>query len=115
LREFCGGVAAWQNGIPDVLIEAAGHVGGLAGGIRVGENVYECGPMYFTRREELLAEIKELMGRIYSRTGVRLRSSSWEVIFRSLFPWRGLLQAIALDCGPGDRESSLPYNTQCFV
>jgi len=63
----CAGLAAaWRlgkRGISVVLVEASDHVGGLAGGVQFGGNVYEYGPHIFhTTDAELLAEIKELMG-----------------------------------------------------
>jgi protoporphyrinogen oxidase len=46
-----------------VLVEQADHVGGLAGGVRIGANTYEYGPHAFhTTDPEILADVKELMG-----------------------------------------------------
>ena len=98
----CAGLAAaWRlgkNGISVVLIETSDHVGGLAGGIRVGGNVYEYGPHIFhTTDEELLAEIKELMGEDllpYKRTiQIKFLGSyfsfplSMAEVFFKLSPW----------------------------
>lgn len=58
--------AAWRlrkRGRPVLVVEAADHVGGLAGGVRMGGNVYEYGPHVFhTTDPEILADIKQLMG-----------------------------------------------------
>ena len=44
----CAGLSAGRRlrelGIPVVVLEAEDHVGGLAGGVRVGGDVYEYGP-----------------------------------------------------------------------
>ena len=63
----CAGLAAGlrlaRRGLPVVLVEQADHVGGLAGGVRIGANVYEYGPHAFhTTDPEILADVKDLMG-----------------------------------------------------
>ncbi len=63
----CAGLAAaWrlqQKGLRVRVVEAAGRVGGLAGGILLGGNIYEYGPHVFhTTDPEILADIKGLMG-----------------------------------------------------
>ncbi|UPT73680.1 MAG: FAD-dependent oxidoreductase [Elusimicrobiota bacterium] len=50
-------------GVPVVLIEASDRVGGLAGGIEIGGDIYEYGPHVFhTTDERVLRDIKELLG-----------------------------------------------------
>lgn len=52
-----------ERGRPVLLVEAEDHVGGLAGGITLGGDVYEYGPHIFhTTDPDLLADIKALMG-----------------------------------------------------
>lgn len=63
----CAGLAAArrlrEKGIPTVLIEAEDHVGGLAGGVRFGGDVYEYGPHIFhTTDARVMADVKALMG-----------------------------------------------------
>ena len=63
----CAGLAAArrlrEKGIPTVLIEAEDRVGGLAGGIRLGRDVYEYGPHIFhTTDARVMADVKALMG-----------------------------------------------------
>ncbi|MBI3939874.1 MAG: FAD-dependent oxidoreductase [Acidobacteria bacterium] len=63
----CAGLAAaWRllkRGRRVAVVEAADHVGGLAGGIRVEGNTYEYGPHVFhTTDPEILADIKSLLG-----------------------------------------------------
>ena len=63
----CAGLsAAWRlraAGREVIVIEAEDHVGGLAGGVRIGGSVYEYGPHIFhTTDPEILADIKGLMG-----------------------------------------------------
>lgn len=63
----CAGLAAaWRlqkRGREVLVVEAEDHVGGLAGGIRIGGNVYEYGPHVFhTTDPEILSDIKGLMG-----------------------------------------------------
>jgi protoporphyrinogen oxidase len=63
----CTGLAAaWylcQKSLPVLLIEAQNHVGGLAGGIRIGEDIYEYGPHVFhTTDKKIFADIRQLMG-----------------------------------------------------
>lgn len=63
----CAGLAAArrlrEKGIPVVLIEAEDHVGGLAGGVRFGGDVYEYGPHIFhTTDARVMADVKALMG-----------------------------------------------------
>ncbi|MEK7382201.1 MAG: FAD-dependent oxidoreductase [Elusimicrobiota bacterium] len=53
-----------EKGRPVRLVEAEDHVGGLAGGIVLGGDVYEYGPHVFhTTDAEILADIKTLMGK----------------------------------------------------
>ena len=61
----CAGLAAArrlrEKGIPTVLIEAEDRVGGLAGGIRLGRDVYEYGPHIFhTTDARVMADVKAL-------------------------------------------------------
>jgi protoporphyrinogen oxidase len=63
----CAGLAAGlrlaKRGRKIVLVEKADHVGGLAGGIKIGDNTYEYGPHAFhTTDAEILGDIKGLMG-----------------------------------------------------
>ncbi len=63
----CAGLSAArrlrEKGIPTILIEAEDHVGGLAGGVRFGGDVYEYGPHIFhTTDARVMADVKELMG-----------------------------------------------------
>ena len=63
----CAGLAAaWrlrQKGQDVLILEREDHVGGLAGGIVLGGNVYEYGPhIIHTTDPEILADIKDLMG-----------------------------------------------------
>ncbi|HAZ07723.1 MAG TPA: hypothetical protein DCZ01_04185 [Elusimicrobia bacterium] len=52
-----------EKGRPVLLVEAEDHVGGLAGGITLGGDVYEYGPHVFhTTDADILADIKTLMG-----------------------------------------------------
>ncbi|MBI5630326.1 MAG: FAD-dependent oxidoreductase [Elusimicrobia bacterium] len=72
----CAGLcAAWRLkslGFSVILLEREDHVGGLAGGIRIGGSVYEYGPHVFhTTDPQILADIKSIMGdelRPYRRT-----------------------------------------------
>lgn len=63
----CAGLAAaWRlvrAGKPVTLVEAQDHAGGLAGGVRIGGDVYEYGPHVFhTTDPELLSDIRGLLG-----------------------------------------------------
>jgi len=63
----CAGLSAARRlrglGRPVVLIEAEDHVGGLAGGVHLGRDVYEYGPHIFhTTDASILADVKALMG-----------------------------------------------------
>ncbi len=63
----CAGLAAARRlrelGRPVVLVEAEDHVGGLAGGVRLGGDVYEYGPHIFhTTDAKILGDVKSLMG-----------------------------------------------------
>lgn len=63
----CAGLAAARRlrelGVPTVLVEAEDHVGGLAGGVRLGGDVYEYGPHIFhTTDAKIMADVKALMG-----------------------------------------------------
>ena len=63
----CAGLSAGRRlrelGVPALVLEAEDHVGGLAGGVRVGDDVYEYGPHIFhTTDAATLADIKQLMG-----------------------------------------------------
>jgi len=63
----CAGLSAARRlrelGVPTVLIEAEDHVGGLAGGVRLGGDVYEYGPHIFhTTDARIMADVKALMG-----------------------------------------------------
>lgn len=72
----CAGLSAGRRlrelGVPVLVLEVEDHVGGLAGGVRVGGDVYEYGPHIFhTTDAAILADIKELMGPellLYERT-----------------------------------------------
>jgi protoporphyrinogen oxidase len=76
----CAGLAAGvrlaKRGRRVVLLEADGHVGGLAGGVHIGKNTYEYGPHIFhTTDPEILADVKSLVGADllpYERT-IRIR------------------------------------------
>lgn len=63
----CAGLSAArrlrEKGIPTVLVEAEERVGGLAGGVRLGGDVYEYGPHIFhTTDARIMADVKALMG-----------------------------------------------------
>lgn len=63
----CAGLSAARRlrelGIATVLVEAEDHVGGLAGGVRLGGDVYEYGPHIFhTTDLKVMADVKALMG-----------------------------------------------------
>lgn len=63
----CAGLSAARRlreaGRPVVLVEAEDHAGGLAGGVRLGGDVYEYGPHIFhTTDARILADVKALMG-----------------------------------------------------
>ncbi len=63
----CAGLSAGRRlralGRPVLVLEAADHVGGLAGGARLHGDVYEYGPHIFhTTDAEILADVKGLMG-----------------------------------------------------
>lgn len=63
----CAGLSAARRlrelGRPVVVLEAADHVGGLAGGVRVGGDVYEYGPHIFhTTDAAIMADVKALVG-----------------------------------------------------
>jgi len=63
----CAGLSAARRlrelGIPTVLVEAEDHVGGLAGGVRLGGDVYEYGPHIFhTTDARIMTDVKALMG-----------------------------------------------------
>lgn len=63
----CAGLAAGrrlrERGVPVVMLELEDHVGGLAGGVRLGGDIYEYGPHIFhTTDAKILADVKSLMG-----------------------------------------------------
>jgi protoporphyrinogen oxidase len=63
----CAGLSAARRlralGRPVLLVEAADHVGGLAGGVRLDGDTYEYGPHIFhTTDARVLADVKALMG-----------------------------------------------------
>ena len=63
----CAGLAAARRlrelGVPVVLVEAEDRVGGLAGGVKLGGDVYEYGPHIFhTTDARVMADVKALMG-----------------------------------------------------
>lgn len=63
----CAGLSAARRlralGRPVLIVEAEDHVGGLAGGVRLGGDVYEYGPHIFhTTDARILADVKALMG-----------------------------------------------------
>lgn len=72
----CAGLAAARRllggGAPVVVLEKGERVGGLAGGVLRGENLYEYGPhMFHTADPEIMADVKALMGPeliVYDRT-----------------------------------------------
>ncbi len=72
----CAGLAAarrlLERGLPVVALEMAGHPGGLAGGVRIGGNVYEYGPhMFHTNDPAIMAYVRGLVGEaltVYHRT-----------------------------------------------
>lgn len=63
----CAGLSAARRlrgaGRAVLIVEAEDHAGGLAGGVRLGGDVYEYGPHIFhTTDAETLADVKALMG-----------------------------------------------------
>lgn len=63
----CAGLSAARRlrkaGRPVLIVEAEDHAGGLAGGVRLGGDVYEYGPHIFhTTDARILADVKALMG-----------------------------------------------------
>jgi protoporphyrinogen oxidase len=63
----CAGLAAGrrlrEKGVPIVMLELEDHVGGLAGGVRLGGDIYEYGPHIFhTTDAKILADVIALMG-----------------------------------------------------
>ena len=63
----CAGLSAARRlreaGRPVLIVEAEDHVGGLAGGVRLGGDVYEYGPHIFhTTDKKILNDVKGLMG-----------------------------------------------------
>lgn len=63
----CAGLAAARRlrelGVPTVLVEAEERVGGLAGGVKLGGDLYEYGPHIFhTTDARVMADVKALMG-----------------------------------------------------
>lgn len=65
----CTGLAAaialLKRGHEVTVIEAEDRVGGLAGGIHIGQNTYEYGPHIFhTTDPEILADVKEIAGKV---------------------------------------------------
>jgi protoporphyrinogen oxidase len=63
----CAGLSAARRlreaGRPVLIVEAEDHAGGLAGGVRLGGDVYEYGPHIFhTTDAKVLADVKGLMG-----------------------------------------------------
>ncbi len=63
----CAGLSAARRlrevGLSVLVVEAEDHVGGLAGGVRLGGDVYEYGPHIFhTTDARILADVKGLMG-----------------------------------------------------
>lgn len=63
----CAGLAAARRlrelGVPTVLVEAEDRVGGLAGGVKLGGDLYEYGPHIFhTTDARVMADVKALMG-----------------------------------------------------
>ena len=63
----CAGLATGlrlsKRGHRVLVVEQDDHVGGLAGGVRIGANTYEYGPHAFhTTDPEILHDVKELMG-----------------------------------------------------
>lgn len=63
----CAGLAAARRlrelGVPTVLVEAEDRVGGLAGGVKLGGDIYEYGPHIFhTTDARVMADVKALMG-----------------------------------------------------
>lgn len=63
----CAGLSAARRlrelGRPVLVVEAADHVGGLAGGVRMGGDVYEYGPHIFhTTDAAIMDDVKTLVG-----------------------------------------------------
>lgn len=63
----CAGLSAARRlrelGRPVLVVEAEDHVGGLAGGVRMGGDVYEYGPHIFhTTDAAIMADVKALAG-----------------------------------------------------
>ncbi len=63
----CAGLAAARRlrelGVPAIIVEAEDRVGGLAGGVKLGGDVYEYGPHIFhTTDARVMADVKALMG-----------------------------------------------------
>jgi hypothetical protein len=63
----CAGLSAARRlrelGRPVLVVEAADHVGGLAGGVRMGGDVYEYGPHIFhTTDAAIMGDVKALVG-----------------------------------------------------
>jgi len=60
---LAAGIALQKRNIKTTIVEKSSRVGGLAGGVEIGGNIYEYGPHIFhTTDPEILADIKRFCG-----------------------------------------------------